>query len=362
MADPTGIVLSERVKSVVGQKLIPSVVDGVFSGNILLYRLFNNTAPWTGGRSMERGVVVSKSNQGKSFSGAEEFATSVEDNKIRLAFPRKSYGHPVTVRGDEKTLAQTEAAQMDLVKEAMDEAKLNMLDDLGTIVYGDGTGNSGKDFNGTGNIIDDGSNATTYGGQTRSSYPTALNSDISSSVGSITLAHIAAKLDAATGTGGAETEPTLIVTTKTIYSAIEALMQSTLQNNTNTSMPPMRYYATGPMQQANPMMGSSGFKALSYRGVPIIADDLCPSGEMHFINEHKMVFHVLKDSNLQSFPTGLTHVEGSTYNNAPELSACQWRGWLPIPNQYAETGQFLIQGNLISWEPRRHAKSTGVTS
>lgn len=359
MADPSGIVLSERVKSAVGQKLIPSVVDGVFSGNIILFRLFNNTQPWTGGRSMERPVVVTKSNQGKSFSGATEFATSVEDNKIRLAFARTSYGHPVTVRGDEKAQVNTEAGQLDLVKQALDEAKLNMLDDLGTMVYGSGTG---TDFNGLDNIVDDGTVATTYGGQTRATYPTALNADVSTSVGSISLDHIASKIDAATGTGGAETEPTLIVTTKTLYSAIEALLTPTLQHNASVSMPAQRLYATGPMQPVNPMMGHQGFKALAYRGIPIIADDLCPSGRIYYLNEHKLVFHVIRDSNLQSMPTTLNQVEGSTYNNAPALSAAQFRGWMPIPNQYAETAQFLVQGQLLSWEPRRLAVDKGATA
>lgn len=362
MADPTGIVLSERVKSSIGQKLVPSVVDGVFGGNIALYRFFNNAKSWSGGRSMERPVLVEASSLGKSFDGVDVFSTAVEDNKIRLAFPRKSYGQPVTVQGTEKAHSMTEAGQIDLVKSAMDEAKMSMQSDLGTMVYSDGTGNNSKDFLGLDAIVDDGTVSTSYGGQTRASYSTALDSSVLTSVGSVTLDHLAAQVDNATGTGGAETEPTLIVTTKALYSAIEALLTPTIQHSVGVSMTPPRLYSTGPMQQVNPMMGHQGFKALSFRGIPIIADEKCPAGRIYFLNENKLNFYAIKDPSLQSIKTGLNTVKGSTYNSAPDLSPVQFRGWMPIPNVYGETAQFILQGEFFSWEPRRHAVSKGVTA
>jgi hypothetical protein len=59
-----------------------------------------------------------------------------------------------------------------LVKEALEESQQEMMDSLGTIIYGDGTGNSSKDFLGLTAIVDDGTNVATYGTLARSTYTT----------------------------------------------------------------------------------------------------------------------------------------------------------------------------------------------
>ena len=362
MADPTSPALTERIKGYVNQVLLPTVSDNIFTGNILLYRLFNGSPKtWSGGRYMERSIVWQKSTQGGSFSGAERFDTAAEDNTIRLQFKSKLVYQPVTILGQEESLNKTEEGKIQLVTNQMEQAKMRLADRLATMIYGDGTGNSSKDLNGLENIVDDGTNAATYGGQTRSSYGSALDAFRTASVGNVTLAHIAGQLDNATGTGGNNTEPNLMSTTKAVYSFIEELITPTTQNTFNVSIAPLRLYATGEAQSPEANKGQQGFKVIAYRGVPIVADDACPAGRLYGLNESEMDFYYVTDPKLQSVNRTMTTIDNSTYNAAPKLSACQFRGFNEINDQYAMTGQFIIHGELISWNPRRHFVSTGIT-
>lgn len=362
MANPTATTLSERVKGYVDQRLLPTISDNIFSGNVLLFRLFNNPKPWSGGVQMQRSVLWQKSSQGGSFSGADVFDTASEDNTIRLAFDPKGVYQPVVILGTEKALNEGDAGKIRLVTNKMEEAKLRLADRLGVMMYGDGTGNSSKDFNGLGNIVDDGTTAATYGGQTRSSYGSTLNATRSASVTTLTLDHMATQVDAATGTGGQRTEPTLIVTTKTVRSLYESLLTPTVRHNLD-SFGPMMLYSSGPMRKATEPGANQGFSALAFRGIPVVADDQATSGNMYFLNEHELDFHAINDPELQSMnKTNPTTIEGSVYNNTPALSAVQWRDFMKKDDQYAMTGQFIIQGQLVSWNPRRHAISTGITT
>lgn len=362
MADPTSPAITERIKGYVNQVLLPTISDNIFTGNILLYRLFNGAPKtWSGGRFMEKSVVWQKSTQGGSFDGADRFDTAAEDNTIRLQFKHKLVYQPVTILGSEKALNKTEEGQIQLVTNQMDQAKMRLSDRLATMIYGDGTGNSGKDFQGLENMIDDGTNAVAYGGQTRASYGSALNGNRTASVGNVTLAHIAGQLDNATGTGGNKTEPNLMTTTKAIYSFVEELIIPTTQNTFNVTAAPLRLYATGAQQVPDANKGEQGFKVIAYRGVPIVADDACPTGRLYGINESEMDFYYVNDSELQSVNRSITTIDNSIYNAAPQLSACQFRGFNEINDQYAMTGQFIIHGEIITWNPRRHFVSTGIT-
>jgi len=362
MADPTSPALSERVKGYINQVLLPTVSDNVFTGNIFLYRLFNGKPQrWTGGRYMERSIVWQKSTQGGSFSGGDRFDTASEDNTIRLQFKSKLVYQPVTILGQEEALNKTEEGKIQLVTNQMEQARMRLADRLGAMVYADGTGNSSKDFNGLGNIVDDGTAAATYGGQTRASYGSALKANRTASVGNITLAHIAGQLDNATGTGGMNTEPSIMITTKAVYTYIEALITPTTQNTVSASAAPMRLYSTGDMQPMDPRMGHQGFKVIAYRGVPIVSDDQCPTGYLYGLNESELDFHYVTDPKLKSVERSMSTIEGSTYNNAPSLSALQFRGFNEVNDQYAMTGQFIIHGEVFSWNPRRHFVSLGIT-
>lgn len=366
MADPSATVVSERVKGYVSQKLLPTLADGIFSGNVLMFRILNNTSAWTGGIQMVRSMVWKVSTLGSSFALAETFSTTAEDTTIRLAFDKKNYAQPVTVFGAEVAHVNSDRDSIQLVTNKLQEAKMNMAQNVGNMFYGDGTGNSSKDFNGTANIVDDGTNSPTYGGQTRATYGDALDAQLATAVGTLDLDHIASQYDAASGTGAGMTMPTIMVTTKSIYSGIESLLTPTLSHSYVPMMaiPASRVYSKGParnMTDKEAMHGNFGFPSMAFRGVPIVADDLCPSGELIGLNENELTFYVVRDKNLKSIPTGMNTFEGSTYNETPEMSPVQFRGWMPLTAQYGETCQLILQGQLISWNPRRHFRSTGIT-
>lgn len=107
--------------------------------------------------------------------------------------------------------------------------------------------------------------------------------------------------------------------------------------------------------------GASGFVALSYRGIPIVADEKCPAGFMFFLNEERVMWHGLKHWKHQSVSlSSSTH--DSVYEDAPSKNhGLHWTGLKEPVNQDAVIGQFLLYGQLVTDSPRHLASLAGIT-
>ncbi len=91
-----------------------------------------------------------------------------------------------------------------------------------------------------------------------------------------------------------------------------------------------------------------GYRALTFRGIPFVADDKCSSGNIYTLNENHLNFYRLPQ------PTGFT-VES-------EKDGFGWTGWLKSQNQDAVVGRLQWYGQLICDAPKYSARRTGVTS
>lgn len=215
--------------------------------------------------------------------------------------------------------------------------------DVGTLMYSDGTGNSSKDFLGLSAIVDDGSSVATIGGLSRSTY-TTLQSTVTASSGTISLAKMNTLWNAVTS--GAQ-KPTIGLTTETVFGLIEQLLQPQERIMKDVGM-------------VKGLKGGTGFVGLAFKGVPILADEKCTSGVFFFLNEDFLDFYGLpmKGANPVKFKS--SDIEGNDYSSLMGLGF-SWTDWIVPADQAALVSHIYLGGELVTTNPKRHGKLTGVT-
>lgn len=347
----------EFVTSVTNTKLAPKVVDTVLGSNVLTLRLIKNARPFQG-RSQEVTVKVSSSSSGGSYDGYDLFSTSRSNTRQKMSFPPKGYYQSVVMSGMEVSANASAADKIDLVATEMESAQQDMIDGIGDLFYGDGTGNSSKDFTGLAAAVDDGSVAASYGGLSRSTF-TTLQANVTTGVGNITLSQMATMYDSCQV--GSD-KPTLIVTTPTIWSYYEELLQPTVAHNV-AAAGYAQATANGVAQNQAALSGDMGFDALFYRGTPIVKDEKCTSGYMYFLNEKYLHWYSLRHHKHQPMNAGSSHIEGAYDGGDVDTVAppIAWTGLKEPVNQDAEIGQFLMLGELINRNPNRSGVLQGIT-
>ena len=342
------------VTSITNHEIVPKVVDNILNSNVLALRILGNSKPWNG-ETLRFPIKYQKSTSGGSFSGLDTFSTAKVNTRQTLSFDPRGYYHSVVLSGMEVDVNATPAGVLNLVKVEMESAQQDMVDSIGTLFYGDGTGNSNKDFLGLDAIVDDATSVVTYGSLSRNTY-TMLRATRTASGGTLTTDLMGALYDNCAR--GAK-KPTLIVTTEAIWTIYEALLQPTVQANFNASG-----YAqvtrNGIAQSRGALQGEIGFDALFYRGVPLVRDEKCTSQTMFMLNEEYLQWYGLKSHKYSPISLTSSQTDG-VYEDAPKTTGFSWSGLKEPTNQYSSVGQFILEGNLVSPAPRYMGRLTGIT-
>ena len=341
------------VQSLTLHKIVPKVVEGAVNGNVLLMRLIGNGKEW-GGESMKRPVMYQVNSSGNSYSGMDTFSTAQVNTRVSLSYDVRQNYQSVVLSNIDLAVNKTQEGVIDLLKNEMEVAGVSITDRIGTQLYADGTGNSNKDFLGLKQLVDDGTVSSTIGGLTRTTYATPLTSTVTSSVGAINRSRMATAFDAASH---GNDEPSLIVTDKTTWSYLEALYTPQLRNE----------YAYVTKSQGDVtkskdgLKGEVGFRAIMFRGTPIVKDEKCTTGYIYFLTEKYLEWRGLKHP--QHSPIALTSstLESGSYNDA-SVPGFAWTGLKEPVNQDAEIGQIIMYGNFVCWSPRHQSVLQGVTS
>jgi len=331
---------SSYITSITQDVFIPKCVDQVLSGNVLTTRLMKNQKTWNGGENISIPVNLSAYTQLGSYSGFDTLSTTQQNTRQKAyTYPSQEYVS-ISISGIQKAVNSGDAAVLDLIATEMEQRTKDFKDMFGSQLYGDGTGNANKDILGLQAAVDDSTSVTTYLGLSRSTY-TNWKATRTAQSGSLTLADLAADFDAAQV---GEDAPTLFVTTPAVFTLYEALLTPTVQHSLSFNGYDM-LTATG---VSKGLAAGNGFRALYFRGVPLVADEKCTSGNIYTLNENHLSFYKLPQ------PTGFT-VES-------ERDGFGWTGWLQGVNQDAVTGRLQWYGQLICDAPRTQARRTGVTS
>lgn len=335
---------TNRVDTLTLDFLMPRVVDTVLRSNVFATSMLAKTKKFRSS-TMDFPVKYQKGVAGQSFSGFDVLPTSASDTRVLMVFNPRFYATNVALPGTEIAANNTVQKVMDLATVEMRSRAQDLADDIGTLLYADGTGNANKDFLGLEVIVDDTLN---IGNLSRSTY-TTLQSTVTASSGTLSLAKMRTLYN---NIADASVIPTTAYTTYAIWALYEQLLQ-----------PQERIMKD--VKIAENFKGFTGFKTLEFTGLPVIADRKCTSGVLYFLNEEYLDFYALPTAIPQfggePVPVASKLFTGNQYNEVDSLGF-SWTGWIKSTNQFAFNSFITLGGNLITDNPRRHGKLTGISS
>ena len=347
-----------RVTSITQDKIVPKVFDNILSDNLATFRFLSNGKKWIG-ESLKIPIKLVKSTHGGSFSGLDTHSTATVEARRTMIYYPKAYEIPVAVPGLERLVNATDAQVLGLVKTEMESASMDAADDVGDIWYGDGTGNAGKDFEGFGNIIDDGTVSDTIGTLSRTTWPTLEGYRLASG-GLMNLTKLGSVYVNVSGGSAITQKPTIIISDETRWNLYEGLLTPTVRANYDTNGFPVVTRRSRGAIPSGSLKGGQGFSSIIYRGVPWAADQKCDTN-IFFVNERYYDWYGITDPQMTQVSFGQNH-EG-TYSEAPgKFTGLQFSGMMKPVNQYGDVGHVYLFGNAATPQPRRNGIFTGVTT
>lgn len=349
-----------QVTSITQDYIVPKIVDQTLDSNTITLLMLSKGRPWMG-ESLKFPVKLSAHTQGGSFNDFSTFNTANENVRQTASFDQRGYYQSVVLGGmamSNNAISKTQL--LNLVKVEMESAHQDMVDDIGGLVHGDGTGNSNRDFLGLDAGIDDGVTIATYGGLSRSTY-TAWKSIIQTSVGAFDFTKARTLMNSAT-VGGQK--PDILICNETVFGYIEADYSSTVDGNyTVVESARARLTRNGIIPVRDGLTGQAGFEALFYDGSPIVKDNKADSQKLSAINTDFYRWYGVKAAEAENVSLKALYHEGNDYSGpVPQATGFAWTGFVRPHDQYAFVGQLLLMGNLVTPAPRLHSSSAGISS
>jgi 16S rRNA C967 or C1407 C5-methylase (RsmB/RsmF family) len=211
---------TNRVDTVTLDFLVPRVVDTVLRGNTFTTSMLAKTKKFRSS-TMDFPIKYQKGISGTSFAGFDTLPTSASDTRVLMIYNPRFYANNVALPLTEIAANATVQKVMDLATVEMRSRAQDCADDIGTLLYGTGTGNSNKDFLGLAALVDDGTTVSTIGGLSRTTYPT-LAGTVTASGGTLSLAKMRTLFNAI---ADATVVPTSSYTTYAVSALYESLLQ-----------------------------------------------------------------------------------------------------------------------------------------
>jgi len=351
---------TDRVKSITQDEILPKVIDNVLSDSFVPFRFLSNGKKWNG-ETLKRPMKIAKNTLGGSFSGLDVHNTGTVETRVLIAYDPRGYEIPVGISGMEKAVNATEARVLELVRTELESAQQDMLDDISDILYADGTGNSNKDFLGFDALVDDGTSAATIGGLSRTTYP-SLAGVRTASGGTMDLTKLATLVSGISGGSASKQRPTIIFSNETVWDLFESILSPTVTANYEALGYPYVSRSSKGTIRAAELKGGAGFTSLVYKGIPWVADEKATAQTVWAINENYIDWFGLTDPDLKGIDLGSDTIDG-VYAEAPSKNTgMQWTGFMRPTNQHGEVAHIYLLGNLVTFQPRRHGRLTGVTT
>lgn len=353
---------SAQTQALTQEVLMPKVVDEVLNSNVLCLRTIGNAKEGKG-YDIRKAIKYQNSGTATSFSGLDTFSAAQLSTKVKMIYDMRAARQPVAISGMDAVANRSADTQTDLVKEALEETQQELIDAIGTMIYGDGTGNSDKDFLGLGAIVDDGTAVTTIGSLSRTTYP-VLNATRTASGGTLTLAKLTT-LYSAISSGSGSASPTLMVSNETVWDLYEQLLTPMVREQYSQ----LGYYSVGRIGGAQRiqegLVGMQGFVAVTYKGIPWVRDEKATAQRVFMLNEKWLDWHGWDTRGFADYSKigfGSSQIEGE-YSESPmsNFTGFNWSGLKTPTNQFGVIADVILLGNLVSFQPRRHGQLTGVT-
>ena len=351
---------SNRVTTITQDHIIPSAVDTFLSDNFISFRFLGNAEKWRG-HQMSRPLKIAKSSLGGSFSGLDTHSTSTVETRVLMTYDVRGYEMPIAISGMDKVVNKTDAQVLDLIAVEVESAQQDALDDVADMLYGDGTGNSNKDFLGLDALDDDGTSVVTIGGLSRTTY-TSIKSTRTASGGTLDLEKLATLVSNVSSGSSMRRRPSVFVSTETEWDLYESLLTPTVRANYQANGMPMVTRSSKAVVSGSDLKGGQGYTALTYRGIPWVADEKAPAQTLWALNENDLQWYGLQDKDMKQISLGKADFD-NTYSDAPsKYTGFQWTDFMTPINQYGMVAHLYLLGNFVSFNPKTLGRLTGITT
>lgn len=334
-----------NVTTTTNQYLAPFWVDQILRDNYFFGKIMQKTKKWDGSQMLFP-IKYQKGLASVAFNGYDLLPISQQPNTVNMTFFPTFVATNVSLAGSDMSINSTPMQTLKLLSVTMEGRKQDASDDIGNFLQGDGTSFGGKAPSGLGNIVDNGSNAPTYGGLARATY-TGLNATVTASGGTISLVKVRTLWN---NISDGPVIPDFIVTDYTTWGYFEQL-QTPFQRNT--------YSDFAPNKSNN--ASTSGYKEQIWDGMVICRDKKITTGSFYMLNTKFIQWYSLKWWEGTAVSPKAKLIEGNVYQDkmyAP--SAFSWTGWIRAYNMGAINGFMIFGGQLVSTNPSRLGVLTGI--
>jgi hypothetical protein len=253
----------DQILSTTLKNYIPKLTDNIFSARPLFYALTNGQTirRISGGAKIVVPIIYGTNSTAASYSGSDTISTTAQTGISAAEYDWKQYAVTITINGIEEAKNNGEAEIIDLLEGKIMQAEETVIENMNTMFWGDGTGNSSKDWIGLDLIVTKPN--TALGGidptDTGNSWWASTETDEGGALALATMANVYNTVSVGND------QPTILIGTQAVYESYEALLQ-----------PQLRYSDAG--------TADAGFQNLLYKGAPVTFDGACTSGELMFLN------------------------------------------------------------------------------
>lgn len=305
------------------------LVENIMGHNALFWQLQERgfRSVEQGGRTLVHPIMHAENSTAMSYRGYDMLDTTPQEGFTSAELPWKYLSISITISGQEELENQGSKVQIfNLLEGKIRQAELSLRLEINRQLWGDGTGNSGKDVTGLDLAVEDGTAWSTYAGIDSSSAIGAFWRNQFLNAGGATFGTTSGRSTVGVAkmrrmynncTLG-NSKPTIIITTQDLFEAYEEGIEGDKLRKTDTKL------------------GDVGFHNLTYKGVPIVFDEDCPANNMFFLNSEFIKLVSAKGRNFITTPF-----------QRPE-------------NQDAKVAQILWAGNLITFKRDQQGRIVGL--
>ena len=238
------------------------LTDNVFTARPLTYQLMDKgrIRMLNGGTKIVEPLIYGKNSTVASYSGYDSLSLTPQEGISAAEYEWKQYAASIAISGIEEAKNNGEQEIINLLEAKIMQAEESMRESFNQMFFADGTGNSGKDWNGLGNLVEasgtaGGINSATSGNEFWRSYEENTSA-------ALTLAQMATAYNSVSV---GNDHPDTLLTTQTLFEKYEALLQ-----------PNLRYTDT--------KTADAGFQNLLFKAAPVMYDVHCTAGVFYFLN------------------------------------------------------------------------------
>ena len=238
------------------------LTDNIFTARPLTYFLQDKgrIRMLNGGTKIVEPLIYGSNSTVGSYSGYDSIALTAQGGITAAEYDWKQYAASIAISGIEEAKNNGEQEIINLLEAKIMQAEESMREGFNQMFFADGTGNSGKDWNGLGNIVEasgtvGGINRATSGNEYWRSYE-------ENTATALTLAQMSTAYNSVSV---GNDHPDMVLTTQTLFEKYEALLQ-----------PQLRYTDT--------KTADAGFQNLLFKAAPVVYDEHCTAGIVYFLN------------------------------------------------------------------------------